>query len=178
MAPRTYTDEEKATARERYEADGLAATVEATGIPKGTLSAWITKGEWRTHAPEKMEAAIATQRASVEAKRLALALALFDDIDRLRAQLFAPVVERKVVTVSLGRNEGSEAQVVDVRLSQPTFGDQKAITTAVAIDVDKIQVLTGGATERIELTGDARTRAVELADELAERRASRARQTG
>ena len=150
---RTYTADEKARARAIYEADGLAASVDRTGIPKGTISGWVTRERWKTHHPEKTRAATATKLAEVDSRRADLALGLMDDIARLRDQLFAPCVERKVVTLAGSRYETGTWEVVDIDRDQPTFAEQRSIITSVAIAVDKVQVLTGEATQRIEHKG-------------------------
>lgn len=169
----TYTEERKAEAVALALDVGPTEAGERLGIPKSTISSWFApeqRAELAARSTAKTAAATATRTAHLEQRRLDLAESLMADAERLRLQLFAPCVERKAMIVSLGREAGSEIQVVNIDRDQPTFRDQQTIATTLAIAVDKVQVLTGQATERIEVTGDARTRALELADELAERR--------
>lgn len=167
----TYTDDQKAHAVELYTEVGAGEAARRTGIPQQSISRWAKAAGATSTRNEKMRAANEAGALSIEAKRQKLAFDLFDDIEQLRAELFAPCVEKRAMTVSRGRHEGSEVEVVEIQLDRPTFSEQKAIITSVAIAVDKVQVLTGEATERIEVSGDVRTRAVEMADELARRRA-------
>jgi hypothetical protein len=73
---------------------------------------------------------------------------LFEDVQRLRDQLFAATLEKKII----GSADGG-FRVAQVKRDVPTFSDQKTIMTAVAIAVDKIHVLTGAG--RPLLTGDS-----------------------
>lgn len=114
--------------------------------------------------------AIEAKRAWFEERRVTLAHALLDDVTRLRAELFAPVVKRQVVTLSGGKEGQATADIVDVELDQPTFADQKAIMTSIAIAVDKVQILSGGATQRTETIDASPEHVTGLVDELAERR--------
>lgn len=174
---RTYTDTQKADAVAVYVEHGLAEAHRRTGIPKPTLSGWLTaqqRSEVDERSSEKTAAATKARTVSLDARRAELAENLMDDVERLRLQLFAPCVERKAVVLSGGLHDRGAVEVVDIDRTQPTFGDQKAIMTTLAIAVDKLQVLTGEATERVDITGDVRARASELVDELARRRAAKA----
>ena len=144
-----WSDEQRADALEQYKRVGAADASRATGIPASTIASWahragISNGE---AAPV---AAIKSRMASVAARKAQLASDLLDDIQAIRAQLHAPAVERKVVVVSDGKDLGSHAEVVDVERDVPTFADQQRIMTTCAIAIDKVQILTGEATERIE----------------------------
>lgn len=150
---RTYTDAQKADAVAIYVEHGLAEAHRRTGIPKPTLSSWVTPEE-RAQISERVTAKTrAANEARVEdmaARRAQLASDLMGDVNRLRGQLFAPCVERKVVTLAGSKDEVGTWELVDIDRDQPTFTDQKAIMTTIAIAVDKIQILTGEATERVE----------------------------
>lgn len=150
---RTYTDDERADAVALVLEIGMAAAHERTGIPKPSLSRWLTPEQHTELAQRfqsKTSAATATHAADMAARRATLASDLLDDVQRLRAQLFAPCVERKVVTLAGSKDEVGTWELVDIDRDQPTFAEQKAIMTTLAIAVDKVQVLTGEATERIE----------------------------
>ena len=71
-----------------------------------------------------------------------LASALLDDAERLRRELFAPCVERKAMTVALGRGAGSKVEIVDVLRDQPTHEAQARIMVAIGIAVDKVLAIS------------------------------------
>lgn len=152
---RTYTDTEKADAVAVYVEHGLAEAHRRTGIAKNNLQRWAKSAghdlaQLTDRAAQKTAAATETRLANMAARRADLASDLMGDVQRLRAQLFAPCVERKAMVVSQGKDIGSEVEVVDIAHDQPPFREQQAIMTTLAIAVDKIQILTGEATERIE----------------------------
>ena len=105
---------------------------------------------------------------TVATRKSELASALLDDAERLRSQLFAPVVVKKVVTVSTGQGY-STAEVVEVDLTEPTFADKKLIVTAIGTVVNRLSLLDTGAessrTVRDELQAkrDARRSAAKVA---------------
>jgi transposase-like protein len=150
MARRSYTDAEKANALSLYVDHGTAEAARQTGIAKGTIAAWASRAGVATLAPENLQAATEMKLLDMDARKAELAADLMGDVQRLRAQLFAPCKIRKVVTLS-GGDRPATAEIVDVNLDQPTFVDQRAIMTTLAIAVDKIQILTGAATERIDM---------------------------
>lgn len=146
---------------------------------KGTIQGWARKSGVDVDAiseqsGQKTEAARAAHLSTMAAKKQAFAEALMGDLKKLRAQLFAPCVEQKVVTLAGGHGQSATWDIVEVHRDKPTFADQVKILTSIGIAVDKVQILTGEATDRIDITGDVRTRATELADELAQRRATKA----
>lgn len=131
----------------------LADTARQTGIPKRTVSDWARAEGIETSTPQA-RAKTARAREVLEAvtaeKRADLAAGLLADAQRLRAELFAPCVEKRAMAVNQGGDQGQEIEVAEVPLDRPTPTDQVKIMTAVAIAVDKIQLLTGEATERHE----------------------------
>lgn len=173
-----YTDQDRTDAVALYVEHGLAEAHRRTGVPRSTLRGWARSeghktSELSARASDKTAAATRARTLTMDQRRVSLAERLMDEAELLTDQMFAPCVERRVVTLSGGlHNEGSW-EIVDVERPQPTFADQKLIATTRAIDIDKVQVLTGEATERVEVR-DARARATELVDELARRRASKA----
>ena len=176
MPRKIYTPEERAEALELLAQVGKAEAARRTGIPAGTIASWGSRSG--VTAPPAAATAVATAArvATIAERKAVLAEELVGDIERLRRQLFAPTVERKALVVSDGHNQGSHAEVVDVKLTQPTFPDQRQIMTSVAIAIDKVQILTGEATQRIESTtraepAERRQRAQGVDDELAARRA-------
>jgi transposase-like protein len=150
MSRRSYTDEQKAEALALYAEHGPAVASERTGIAKGTVASWAHRGGVHTSAIETTRVATAVRLATLEQRKAQLAADLMGDIERLRGQLFAPCTERKVVTLAGGQASPSTWDIVDVDHDEPTFGDKKALMTTIAIAVDKVQILTGAATERID----------------------------
>lgn len=166
-ARRMFTPEQKAEAIELYRTDGPTAVQERLGILKGTVTRWAQDAGVLTVSGAKNEAAIEAARQRADERKILLADGLLDDALRLREQLWAPCVERVVKTIGTGRGE-SVAEIVDVDLDQPSFGDKRQIMTTIAIAVDKVQLLTGAATERVETIG--RDEVLGIIDELAARR--------
>lgn len=148
-----WTPEQRDEALRLYTQLGAGEAARQTGIPQPTISSWARRAGVQSDAPAKTAAAVEQARLTMEARKAQLALDLMDDIQQIRAQLFAPCVERKAMVVSDGAQLGSHVEVIDVERDQPSFGDQKAIMTTLAIAVDKVQILTGEATERIDHTG-------------------------
>lgn len=181
----TWTAEQKATAVQTYadtanlgEAQRSVQTTDGDTPGKNTIKRWATDAghdldEISARADSKTAQAVATRLARLKDDKAHLACDLMADVRELRAQLFAPCTETKIVTLSGGKDSPAEWEVATADRDKPTFAEQVKILTAIGIAVDKIQVLTGEATERIDITGDVRTRAVELTDELARRRAAK-----
>lgn len=167
---RTYTPAEKAEALALYEAEGPTAVQTQLGISKGTVAGWARKTGTQTRSIENASARIQAQSLGMAERRQALAIGLMDDIERLRTQLWEPCVEKKPMVVSDGGESGSHVEVVEVERDQPTFADQKAIMTTLAIAVDKVQLLTGEATARTEQIGLDRPVAEERVAKLLELR--------
>jgi transposase-like protein len=155
---------------------GAAAAAHEHNLNPNTVRSWVRRSgkaptvEQRT---QRTTAAADAILASTAERKARLAEDLLDDVQRLRSQLFTPTVERKPVVVSDGARNGSHVEIVDVHLDRPAFADQRQIMTSIAIAVDKIQILTGEATERIETLVSGRPieeQALEYVDELAARR--------
>lgn len=173
----TYSDADKDAARDLCVEIGLGEAHARLGIPKATLSRWLTPeqaAEMHQRFQHKTSRATEVHAATMETRKQAFASDLMDDLKKLRSQLFAPCVEQKVVTLSGGQGSSATWEIVEVARDKPTFTDQVKILTSIGIAVDKVQILTGAATDRIDIIGDVRSRAADLADELAARRARKA----
>jgi hypothetical protein len=172
MPRRTYTDAERHDALRLYETDGPRAVEDQLGIPASTVVDWAKAAGIRTRSVATKTDAIQASMLTLAERKAQLASAILDDVEKLRQQLFASTVERKPMVVSDGQHAGSHVEIVDVDLDQPTFTDQKAIMTSIAIGVDKVLLLSGEATSRVEVrTFDDLDRELEqlLADGRAER---------
>jgi len=147
-----YTDDQRTEAVAVYATEGMAAAHKATGIPKGTIKGWADKVG--AAAPErskaKTKAATEARTAQLNERKLELAEGLMDDIAQLRDRMFAPCQERKIVTIGGTKDDRGFWTVGEVNRDEPTFVEQKSLMTTIAIAVDKVQVLTGGATQRTE----------------------------
>jgi transposase-like protein len=122
---RTYTDTERADAVAVYVEHGLAEAHRRTGIPKGTLQSWLT--------PEQRTQVSAHTASKTRAANEAHAL----DLEATRAELRAELANASLhhVRRSLEAEKGNDAQ---------------AWMVAGAIGVDKLLLVTGEATSRIE----------------------------
>lgn len=165
-----HTDEQKQEAVDVAQTVGINETSRRLGISKSTLAGWMRAAGVVSPRSAHTRAATVQRAADLEQRRVNLAHGLVDDVLRLRTQLFAPCVEKIVKTV--GQGEGCTAtEIVTVDHTQPTFGDKQRIMVSIGIAVDKIQLLSGAATERVEHRGIPDDRAAtELRDELAARR--------
>lgn len=76
-------------------------------------------------------------------RRKAMADALFEDLDRLRRQMFEPCVEMKALVVSDGKDSGSHVETVEIPLAEPTFGAKRLIVAALGEGIDKVIQLAG-----------------------------------
>jgi hypothetical protein len=111
-------------------AKGLSrnAIAEATGRSGRTVSR-IADQLGLNFERTRTAAATAAKVADGKARRAALAVALLDDAERLRTQLFAPTK-----AFNFGGKDNTYAETT---LDQPTFSDQRNIMQAVATAVDR-----------------------------------------
>lgn len=167
-----YTDEQRTEALRLAAQHGKAEAARLTGISAGTIGSWATRAGVSASAADVMRPAIEANAVTLAQRKQALASGLLDDVARLRAELFAPVLERKVTVA------GGVAEIVDVAHTRPSSADQKHLMVACAVAIDKVQILTGGLTASIGVTeapeplgaAEQRQRAVSTIDELAARR--------
>jgi len=155
------TAEEKAEALRLVAEVGQSEAARRTGIPFGTIASWANRAGVISPDVETLTKAARTNQASWATRKVELAHRLTDDLERLRQQLFAPSVERKAISVYRGPAEGSTIEIVDITRDTPTYSDQKAIMTTLAIGVDKVLLMLGEATERIETLPPQRTPEIE-----------------
>jgi hypothetical protein len=144
-----WSEAQKQRALELFEAHGPGEASRQTGIPIGTIASWAKRLGRKSVNPERIEVAITRQMTFAERKQ-SLAESLVADVLRLKAQLFAPTVEKKPMIVSDGQHMGSHIEVAEVELDQPSFADQQRITASMATLLDKAMLLAGEATARTE----------------------------
>lgn len=157
MTRRSYTDQQRADALELYVEHGLAEAARLSAVPRGTLSSWAVRAGLQTDAAaaaaqrEQTEAARARWAEVLQADREELAGRLLAEVHTLLDQVQEPTTYYRVVTLSGGTGVGASAEVVPVDVPHPLAKDQQARVAAVAALVDKLQLLTGQATERHDL---------------------------
>lgn len=175
MQRRRWSEDERAEAVRLVAEVGHAEAARRTGVPRGTVASWahragVTAEGATTATVQAVEARVAT----IAERKAALAAGLMDDIERLRRDLFAGTIERKVVPGTQHRN----TEIVDVRHATTTAGDRNTTVQAIVKAIEAVQLLTGEATARIEQhatvdsrPAERRQRATGVLDELAARRA-------
>jgi hypothetical protein len=144
---RRYSDADRRRAREVYEAEGLAAAVKATGVPRSTLRLWADREKWTvpaTGSEQKARARTEAARATLEHKRTELSHEALDGARQLVVEMFTPYTYKHVVTLrDAGEFAGQYADIVEVPLPAPNARDRQALATAMGILVDKAQLLAG-----------------------------------
>lgn len=154
MAARRWTDDQREQALRIGRSEGWAAAGRQLGIPTSTVNSWARRAGVHTNVVVEAEAGVETASLVAEQRRLDLADAMLGDVDGLRGRLFAPMTYVHVKTVSGGQGGAGEVVRLDVLLDMPVPADQLRLVQAVATLVDKVQLLTGQATDRLDLTGE------------------------
>jgi hypothetical protein len=148
---RTYTDEERTHALTLYVDSGAAAAATLTGNPAGTIVCWAHRRGVQRLSPERTRAAIDAMQTDAASnwaeKRANLVYKLADFAD-------------------------AALETAYDRLEAGDLKSAKEGMLAVAIAIDKTQLLTGGATGRHdtevtvgvrqELLAEGRSRVMEL----------------
>lgn len=124
MIRRIYSDEQRAEALQLLQVVGAAEAARRTGIKRGTLVSWAHRAGLRSADPEQ-------RREHVQAAQQAWA------------------ERRAVLADMLGEAADEATQRLLQRIRSGNMKDAELIR-AVAVLVDRAQLLTGGATERIE----------------------------
>jgi cell division septum initiation protein DivIVA len=156
---------------------GKAEAARRTGIPAGTIASWGARTGVAAPAAEQTRVATDARLATIAERKARLAERMLTEAEGMVGQLHQRTYERKPMVVSDGQAAGSHIEIAEVTYDRPPTADQKRIVEAVAILVDKIQLLTGDATARIEQTGEGgvpvkREQLVTVVDQLAARRSA------
>lgn len=154
MADRKWTDDQRTEALRIGRSEGWAAAARQTGIPKATISSWARRQGVATSVVVEREEAVEASALVAEQRRLDLAEAMLGDIAGLRARLFARMSYAHVKVVGGGKDMAGDVETVWVDCDQPVPADQLRLVQAVGVLVDKVQLLSGEATERHDLTGE------------------------
>lgn len=139
-----YTDEQRVEALALLAEVGKAEASRQTGIPAGTIASWGTRHGVRAVDDVRVEA----MRQAWAERRAALADRIGEVADQATEQL--------AKLIATGHCSAAE------------------LTRAIAVLVDRAQLLSGGATERTETTVTSHERISQITDELARRRQSKA----
>lgn len=141
MAPREYTEDEKANALRLYGEVGLAEAWRQSGIPKPTIASWARRAGL-PHTDAAAKTAVATMAASARA-------------DQLRAELRLGLLEKAVDL--LGRMDAqhvefknSAKEIREVVYPIAPAGAVQNYATSVGILIDKYRLEVGEATARSE----------------------------
>lgn len=171
MQRRRWTDDERAEALRLLVEHGPAEVARRTGIPAGTVASWSTRaGVSGRHHTAATVVATEARVATIAERKAALAEGLLDDVARLRRDLFAGTLERKVVPGTQHRS----TEIVDVSNKTTTATERRTTVEAIAKALETVQLLTGEATSRVEQLGGPRLRAEQLVDDLERRRQAKA----
>lgn len=116
-----------------------------------------------------------TRAAELTDRKVSLSLDLLDDIDELRARLFTPIVYKEARVVSDGATQGSHVEVVEIESDEPVPADQAKLVQAMTQLLDKLLVINGQVTSRVEVlagqsAGDAQAELEHLQRTLEERK--------
>lgn len=179
--PSQYSAEQRQTALDLYAEHGPSEAARRCGVPKNTIVSWARRGGLQSDAPAPaLVKAVEAAKLSNAKKRELLAERLYDDALRLREQLFAPVREVKIVTLSGGMNSEGSWEEAHADLDQPRFSDQLTIIKAVEGASKTANLLLGEATSRPDIA-DVEARRLQLAvklDEFTARRVEKEAKTG
>jgi transposase-like protein len=154
IGKRTYTDEQKTEALELYREHGPAEAARRTSIPTKTIASWASRSKTRmdSEAPQRLQIAAAVASLVAAEKRAKIADAMWDKL--------AESLDR------LGKDSTANAQEARV----------------ITVLAEKAQLLTGGATTRVEVgdvaTPDGRLATVHNLRDAVQRRGERAEDTG
>lgn len=160
MQRHQYTEEQRLDAVRLLQEVGPSEAARQTGIARGTISSWASRaGVESGLATAATAAATEARTATIAERKAALAEALMADAQRIRAELFAGRLERKVVP----GNQWRDTEIVNVKHTSTTDGERKIAIEAIAKAVETVNLLTGEATQRIEQLGGDGTPAPERA---------------
>ncbi|MFE5673853.1 helix-turn-helix domain-containing protein [Streptomyces erythrochromogenes] len=163
---RPITDKDRAAVR-RLHAQGKTRNDIARKIGRSPSTVTKIARDLDLSFDRAAEVAVATEvrRADLAARRTALATALHDDAERLRAQLWEPC--------TVGAFGGKDNVWSETRLDKPTFGDQRAILAATGTAIEKSLKLAPAAggegadqvRSMLGALGEALTRAADDGDD-------------
>lgn len=170
-----HSEELKAQALLVYASAGKAEAGRLFGVPEGTIASWASRAGVSAPSSATVVERNAHAAATIETRKQALAERMLTEAERILGQLHQRMVEKSVKVVNRGAHLGSTIEIVDVVYDAPPTADQKRIIDAVAVLIAQVQLLTGEATSRAEVTttiGEAQQVAVSKVAQLRERMAA------
>ncbi len=144
MTRRTFTAADRQRALQDYDTLGPAECARRAGVPASTLRSWASRVGLAAAASQRVAAAVERRTLDLEERRQLLAADLLTAAEEALQALHQPVAVYRV---------GAEG-IVAGEAPRPSPRDRQALVTTAAICVDKCQLLTGQATERVEDTGE------------------------
>lgn len=145
-----YTDAQRAEALSLLARYGKAEAARRTGIPVGTIASWGHRNDVSSPPPEEMRARAEALKATIEQRKAGLADTLVGVVERLVRDVFAPTTERKAMAAGAMR----QVEIVEIIHDTTTAAERRTTLQAIATAVETIQLLTGGATARIETVSE------------------------
>lgn len=136
---RTYTDDEKAEAVAVYVEHGLAEAARRTGIPKPTLSNWVTPEQRSAQAERsaaKTAAATAAHRRWIEEQRIVAQREFMETAVHCARQ--ARLVEDGHQAFSLTKAGGTALDKVRLELGEVTDRTEHRTVDQVTAEVERL----------------------------------------
>lgn len=155
--PRTYTEEQKATAVGIYRTDGSKAAARQTGIPESTIKSWARRLNVHTEVVSRNQAAVEAARVKAELRREDVREKILTRIERVLERMVEPAKEiRRVAGVE-----------VEVTLGEPTPTGMRELAVTLGILIDKLRLEGGEVTDRTARSSDVTVR--QMSDERIDR---------
>jgi hypothetical protein len=140
-----WTPAQRAEAVRLVQEVGPAEAARRTGIPLGTVKSLATRAGVATGCIPSLRQATDLAALTLKDRRQRFAVALQDQAEKFLEHLWAPATVFHWGTESEtdGRVTTSRTVFMEHELERPTFGDQKAIMSTIAMAVDRSIKLTG-----------------------------------
>ncbi len=165
-APKGYTPAEKSHALDLYREHGPREAAKRTGISVSTIARWARKAGVRTEVVTKTHQATVAAAAKNDLTREGLKTKLLEKAHGLLDRLDVPEV-----SIASGKStiRGAKTDFSDPSVKAPADASRN-VAVAVGILIDKYELLTGGATTRIEQPAPSVEQLIRMRDEIAARR--------
>ncbi len=139
MPASKYTEDERKVALDIYEKSGAAEAARQTGIPKPTITSWARRAGLQSDAPQNHKAAIEMSQLSRLEKQERLTDLMVDEAIRTVQDMNSPITVAGAFS--------------PVKLPKPEPRHRKDLAVTLGVLFDKVQLATGGATNRTEIGG-------------------------
>lgn len=142
MPARRHTDEQIAEAVELHRIHGPAEAARRTGIAKQTIASWARRRGVQTDAPMRTREATEVAAASAEKRRAELADLSLMTATRLVQDMYSPAK----LYFPMPKSE----YVIEHSVPHPTPIEQEKLARAAGVLIDRVELLSGRATGRVE----------------------------